>query len=65
MHNLLHVIFDETPPFSYLTVPNHRHNPWACLYEVGLVLAMLVVIRFLTKGRPPRIPPAPAAVAQP
>lgn len=61
MHNLLHIIFDVWPPFGYLRVPNHRFNPWACLYEVGLVLAMLVAIRFLTK---PATPPVPA-VAEP
>jgi hypothetical protein len=58
MHNLLHKVFDEMPPFSYLKIPSHRHNPWASLWEVSLVLAMLIVIHFLTKGRPPQIPPA-------
>jgi hypothetical protein len=46
LHNFLHIIFDDTPPFSKLRVPNNRHNPWACLWEVGLVLAMLLVIRY-------------------
>lgn len=58
LHNLLHVFFDVWPPFSYLRVPNHRQNPWACLWEVGLVLAMLIAIRFAFRGRPPRIQPA-------
>lgn len=49
MHHLLGLLFDRTPPFSYLKIPSHRHNPWACLYEVALVLAMLVAIRFLTR----------------
>lgn len=61
MHNLLHVVFDVWPPFKYLRVPNHRFNPWACLYEVALVLAMLVAIRFLTKSPTPAVP----AVAEP
>jgi hypothetical protein len=65
MHNLLHLVFDVMPPFSYLRVPNHRHNPWACLWEVSLVLAMLVAIHFLTRGRPPRIPHVPAPAARP
>jgi hypothetical protein len=46
MHNFLHIIFDETPPFSWLKVPNHRHNPWACLWEIGLIVVMLAIIRF-------------------
>jgi uncharacterized protein (TIGR00251 family) len=49
MHNLLHKVFDDMPPFSYLTVPNHRHNPWACLWEVALVLALLAVIYYQSK----------------
>jgi hypothetical protein len=53
MHNLLHVVFDLTPPFSYLRIPNHRRNPWACLWEVALVLAMLVALYLLKRGRPP------------
>ena len=55
MHNLLHVVFDETPPFSCLRIPNHRHNPWACLYEVCLIAAMLGAIYFLTRGRTAKV----------
>lgn len=44
MHNLLHKVFDQMPPFSYLYVPSNRHNPWACLWEVALVLLMLGLI---------------------
>jgi hypothetical protein len=51
MHNFLHLIFDETPPFSYLRVPNHRHKPWACLWEVALILIMLLAIHLLKKKK--------------
>ena len=51
MHDFLHLIFNQTPPFSHLRVPNNRHNPWACLFEFGLVLAMLAVIWFLTQRK--------------
>ncbi len=64
MHNLLHVVFDVWPPFKYLRIPSHRFNPWASLYEVSLVLAMLIAIYFLNKKRPPRMPDAPAPAAQ-
>jgi hypothetical protein len=49
MHNFLHIIFNQTPPFSHWKVPNNRHNPWASLFEVALILGMLVLIRFLTR----------------
>jgi hypothetical protein len=61
LHNFLHIIFDQKPPFSYLRVPNHRQNPWACLYEVGLVLAMLAAIHHLTKKRTAPVPVPPCA----
>ena len=50
MHHLLGLLFDRMPPFSWLKVPSHGHNPWACLYEVALVLLMLAAIRWLTKS---------------
>jgi hypothetical protein len=56
MHHLLSLLFDRTPPFSLMKIPSHRHNPWACLYEVALVLLMLAAIRLLTK--PQAAPPA-------
>jgi hypothetical protein len=51
MHDFLHIIFNQTPPFSHIRVPNNRHHPWASLFEVALILAMLAVIRFLTQRR--------------
>lgn len=48
MHNLLHKVFDDMWPFSHLRVPNHRQNPWACLWEVALVLLMLAAIYYPT-----------------
>ena len=67
MHNLLHVVFNVWPPFKYLKVPTHRFKPWACLWEVALVLAMLAVIYFLTQNRPvpPAAIPAPAETSSP
>jgi len=44
MHNLLHQVFDVMPPFSYLFVPSHRQNPWACLWEVAIVVTLLLII---------------------
>jgi hypothetical protein len=44
LHHLLHFIVDKTPPFTYLSrLPNNRHNPWACLWELLLVAALLIV----------------------
>ncbi len=65
LHDLLHWIFAQFPPLSFLDhLPNHRHNPWACLWEVLLVSVMLVVIRFLTKRKAvPRVPAAQAVSA--
>ena len=60
MHNLLHVVFDVWPPFKYLHVPSHRFNPWACLWEVALVLAMLGVIYLFNKNRPASVAAVPA-----
>jgi hypothetical protein len=54
MHRLLGLVFDKTPPFSLLNVPNHRHNPWAGLWEAALALAMLAAIRLLTRPQPAR-----------
>lgn len=51
MHRALGLIFDELPPFSYMRIPNHRHTPAACLYEVGLVAIMLATILVLTRPR--------------
>ncbi len=64
MHNLLHVIVDQTPPMSWITIPNHRQNPWACLWEVALVFLMLAAIRRLSRPSQP-LPPAPTPAPNP
>jgi hypothetical protein len=49
LHHFLHIIFDETWPFSLLRVPSNRQHPWACLFELALIFAMLAV--FFRIGR--------------
>jgi hypothetical protein len=63
MHNCLHVIIDTTWPFKYIVMPNNRQNPWACLWEVALILTMLLVIRLLTR-KPARSPATPAPASR-
>jgi hypothetical protein len=52
IHHLLGFIWSEVPPFSWATeqinrLPNYRHNPLACLWEVLLVSLMLIMVRWL------------------
>lgn len=56
VHQCLGFIYDRIPPFSYVThaidrLPNERHNPWACLWEVLLVVLMLVAFWLLTLAK--------------
>ena len=56
LHHLLGFIYEKIPPFSYVTyyldrLPNERHQPWACLWEVLLVALMLVAFWLLTLAR--------------
>jgi len=56
LHHLLGFIYERIPPFSFITrcidrLPNERHNPWACLWEVLLVAAMLVAFWLLTLAK--------------
>lgn len=56
MHHFLGYIYDNIPPFSYVThwinkLPNERHNPWACLCEFVLVALMLAAIWLLALFR--------------
>ncbi len=60
MHHLLGWVWDKIPPFSLVTnglnrLPNWRHNSWACLSEILLVLMLLVTIRLLTKAKRPDV----------
>ncbi len=49
LHHLLQRMLEWTP-FAYLDrLPSNRHNPWGCLWEILLILALLMVIRFLPK----------------
>jgi hypothetical protein len=55
-HHFLGYIYDHIPPFSWMAnaidrLPNERHNPWACLWELVLVCAMLVAIWMLSLAR--------------
>ena len=56
IHQFLGYIYEKTPPFSFVghwldRLPNARHNPWACLWEVLLVALMLVALWLLTLAR--------------
>jgi len=56
LHDSLHFIYHKIPPFTGLTalierLPNGRHNPWACLWEVLLVAALGWIIRLTSKGQ--------------
>jgi hypothetical protein len=56
LHHLLGWIYEKVPPFSYVTyyldrLPNERHNPWACLNEVVLVVVMLVIFWLLKMAK--------------
>ena len=53
LHNFLGHIVNETRPFSYLRVPSHRLNPWASLWEVGLIVVLLLAIHLLNKKKSP------------
>jgi hypothetical protein len=50
LHNLLHYIYHQIPPFTGLTaminrLPNERNNPWAGLWEVLLVAGLWLLAR--------------------
>lgn len=50
LHHFLHWLYAQVPALAFLDhLPNNRHNPWACLWEVLLVVGMLLVIRLQTK----------------
>lgn len=58
LHHLLGYIWEKIPPFSFVTpwldrLPNARHNPWACLWEVLLVAVMWLVLRLMTMAKRP------------
>ena len=52
LHHLLHWIYAQVPALSFLDhLPNHRHNPWAILWELLLVAALILVIRVSEKRK--------------
>jgi hypothetical protein len=58
LHDLLNYIYHQIPPFSSVAaqierLPNHRHQPWACLWELLLVSVLLLVIRLMTMAQRP------------
>lgn len=58
LHNLLHFIYQRIPPFSRVTpflnrLPDHRHNPWACLWEALLVAVLLLILHLTTMAKRP------------
>ena len=61
LHNLLHIVYHQIPPFAWVTallvrLPYNRENPWACLWEALLVATLLLVIRLMTMAeRPARV----------
>ncbi len=62
LHDLLHLIYHHIPPFSWLTalldrLPNNRHSPWACLWEVLLVAVMLLALRLMNMAQKSAVKP--------
>lgn len=58
MHDFLHIIYHKIPPFTWVTaqlerLPNNRHQPWACLWEVLLVSVLLLIIRLMSMAKRP------------
>ena len=49
---------------SWITIPNHRQNPWGALWEVALVFLTLAAIRRLSRPSQP-LPPAPTPAPNP
>jgi len=46
LHHLLGRIVNDLPPFSWLNrLPNFRHNPWAILPEVVLLVVLATALR--------------------
>jgi len=46
MHNALHWIYAQVPWFGFLDrLPNYRDKPWAALFELLLIAALLALIR--------------------
>ncbi len=65
LHDLLHFIYHQVPPFTGLTamierLPSERHNPWACLWEVLLVAVLWWLVRLKSKGSEPKSAPRKA-----
>ena len=59
LHEFLGFIYHHVPPFSWVTqafgrLPNERHNPWACLWEILLVAMFLLMIRLMSMAQ--RVP---------
>ncbi len=60
LHDVLHMIYHQIPPFSWLTtilnrLPNERHNPWACLWEVLVVTMLLLILRLMKMAQRPAV----------
>lgn len=58
LHDLLHVIYHHVPPFSWVTawltrLPNNRHNPWGCLWELLIVAVLLLTLRLMAMAARP------------
>lgn len=49
LHKGVHFVIDHLPPFSLLHqyLPDYRHQPWTILIEVGLIVLMVLLIRWL------------------
>lgn len=58
LHHFLNFIYEQIPPFSCLghyldDLPSYRHNPWAGLWELLFVAALLLVLRLMTMIKRP------------
>jgi len=55
LHHTLHWLYAQVPALSFLDhLPNNRQNPWAILWELLLVAALLLIIRYSEKNKQPK-----------
>lgn len=51
LHHFLHLIFDETAPFSSWRIPSNRQHPWAALFEVALILCLALALWLMNRKK--------------
>jgi hypothetical protein len=52
LHHLLGLMLDHTPPFTLIDkLPNYRHQPWAGVWELVLVLLLAALLYGLNRRK--------------